>query len=57
MTSIAEEAKPRLVPVQGGWMAISVKPRVAVIGETKEDALKKLGDELDAWEAINRRRP
>ena len=38
-------------------MAISARPRVAVIGETRDDAIRKLEEELDAWEELSRRSP
>lgn len=38
-----------LMAVRGGWMARSPNPRIAVIGETKQEALDKLAEALDAW--------
>jgi hypothetical protein len=49
---VDSRAEPVVEPVRGGWMAISASPRVAVIAATKEDALAKLEDELDAWERL-----
>ena len=44
-----------LVPVRGGWMAISAPgstPRIAVIGETREDALRSFQKSRVEWERL-----
>lgn len=41
-----------LVPIRGGWMAISPEgsqPRIAVIGETREDALARYERSRAEW--------
>jgi predicted RNase H-like HicB family nuclease len=46
-----------LIPVRGGWMALTIDPpRVAVVAESREDALERLRGAKDAWDRLREER-
>lgn len=55
MNSRSDLATPELRAVKGGWMAISApgsRLRIAVIGESKNEALERFAEELQAWAVL-----
>lgn len=53
MATTQEMDIPELRETPGGWLALATdSPRVAVVGDTKEDALVKFHAERDIWRRL-----
>lgn len=53
MATTQEIDLPDLRETPGGWLAVATdSPRVAVVGDTKEDALIKFHAERDIWRRL-----